>query len=140
MLSASGEQNAGRIRLHLKQIMIEKVGVFRDEPALKEALLGIRVLRSRFNDIRLTYRGLKYNLDLCRALELEHKLELAETIALGALHRAESRGGHHRVDYPERDDDQWLRHTLAWREEDGSARLDSKPVTITLYQPEARTY
>lgn len=140
MLSASGEQNAGRIRLHLKQIMIEKVGVFRDEPALKEALLGIRVLRSRFNDIRLTYRGLKYNLDLCRALELEHKLELAETIALGALHRAESRGGHHRVDYPERDDDQWLRHTLAWREEDGSARLDSKPVTITRYQPEARTY
>jgi succinate dehydrogenase / fumarate reductase flavoprotein subunit len=140
LLSASGDQNAGQMRLQLKELMIDKVGIYRDGPALEEAVDEIRALRARFNDIRLTYRGLKYNLDLCRALELEHKLELAETIALGALHRAESRGGHYRVDFTERNDADWLHHTLAWREEDGSTRLDRKDVTITNYQPEERKY
>lgn len=140
LLSTGGDQNAGRLREHLKKLMITKVGIFRDHTALEEAVHEVRALRTRFQSIRLTYRGLKYNLDLCRALELEHKLELAETIALGALRRTESRGGHCRVDFPERDDAHWLRHSLAWREEDGSARLDSKPVTITRYQPQAREY
>lgn len=140
LLDSNGRERPADIRDRLKEIMIEKVGIFRRGRELAEALEEIRELRERYRSIRLSYRGPKWNLDLGRALELEHKLELAEAITLGAIARTESRGSHYRTDYPDRDDQNWLHHTLAWREPDASCRLDSKPVAITAYQPAERAY
>ncbi len=140
VLASDGEESPGRIREELKEAMIEDVGIFREAGRMARAVDKVRELRDRYRRIGLSYRGRRCNLDLCRALELEHKLEIAETIAVGALERTESRGGHFRTDYAKRDDANWLHHTLAWRNDDGSCRLDRKPVTITSYQPQAREY
>jgi succinate dehydrogenase / fumarate reductase flavoprotein subunit len=100
----------------------------------------VRALRDRNTRVRLSYRGKKCNLDLWRALELEHKLELAEAIALGAQRRTESRGSHFRSDHPERRDAEWLHHTLAWRQPDGSVSLERSEVRLGRYAPEERKY
>ncbi len=80
-----------------------------------------------------------YNSNLFHALELENLLDLAEVAVAGALAREESRGAHSRRDFTERDDDSWLRHTLAWRTEEGP-RIDYKPVTLTTWKPVERKY
>jgi len=140
ILESHGTETPGAIRAGLKDVMIGKAGIFRTAADLSSARWRIGELRDQFNRIRLSYKGWRYNLDLLRALELEHKLELAETIALGALTRTESRGSHYRVDHPKRNDADWLHHTLAWRQPDGSAGLDKKAVTMTKWQPEERKY
>jgi len=140
ILESHGTETPGAIRAGLKEVMAEKVGIFRTAADLHSARWDVGELRDRFKRIRLSYKGRRYNLDLLRALELEHKLELAETIALGALTRTESRGSHSRVDHPKRNDADWLHHTLAWRQPDGSPGLDKKPVTFTKWQPEERKY
>lgn len=140
LLASRGPEAPADLRDGLKALMSERVGVFRAEGDLRSAVERVRELRARFPGVRLTSAGRRYNLDLSRTLELEHKLEIAEAIALGALERTESRGSHSRTDYPKRDDDGWLHHTLARRAEDGSCILDRKPVTITSYVPAERSY
>jgi succinate dehydrogenase / fumarate reductase flavoprotein subunit len=80
-----------------------------------------------------------FNTDLVQAIELESMLEMADCLVTGAIARTESRGAHTRLDYPDRDDERWLRHTLTLNE-DGEVRLDYKPVTVTEFQPAVRTY
>ncbi len=138
--ASRGPELPADLRDELKQVMSDRVGIFRTAEDLRAAVERIAELRDRFPRVRLTSAGRRYNLDLSRTLELEHKLEIAEAIALGALERTESRGSHWRVDHPTRDDDNWLHHTLAVRAEDGSCRLARKPVTITSYAPAERTY
>jgi succinate dehydrogenase / fumarate reductase flavoprotein subunit len=102
-------------------------------------LENIAKLRERYRNLKIDDRGKRFNTDLISALELGHLLEFAEVIVTGALARQECRGSHYRVDYPKRDDENWLKHTLAYRTEDGP-RLEYKPVSITKFQPEERKY
>jgi len=128
-----------QLRSELGETMTNNVGIFRDKGPMTEAVQKIKDLKRRYQGCRLTYKGKKFNLDLVRTLELEGCLQVAEVIAQGALARQESRGSHTRWDFPQRDDVNWLKHTLAYFTADGP-QLKYKPVVITRWQPEARKY
>jgi succinate dehydrogenase / fumarate reductase flavoprotein subunit len=100
---------------------------------------GIRTLKERYARVAIQDHGHTFNTDLMEALELGFMLDCAELVTAGALAREESRGGHYRDDFPERDDVNWLKHTLAYLEPEG-VRMASKPVTITRFQPKERVY
>jgi succinate dehydrogenase / fumarate reductase flavoprotein subunit len=106
---------------------------------LSRGLEKILELRKRYKNIYIDDKSAVYNTNLYHALEVENLLDLAQILVLGALERTESRGGHARRDYPDRDDEKWLKHTLAYTTEDGP-RLDYKPVTITNWLPVERKY
>ncbi|MBI5399029.1 FAD-dependent oxidoreductase [Candidatus Saganbacteria bacterium] len=137
--NSAGKENPAKVRSELKTTMMEEAGVFRTKAKLEAGLAKIKELKERYKQIHLLSKIKKYNLDLVRNLELEGKLALAEVIVLGALKREESRGSHFRTDYPTRNDEHWLKHTLAHHTESGP-RLDYKAVTITRFRPQARTY
>ncbi|MDO9097634.1 MAG: FAD-binding protein, partial [Candidatus Methanoperedens sp.] len=128
-----------RIRDELNEAMDEKVGIFRDKENLEAALGKIRELKMRYRNVYVRNKGAVFNQELVNAIELEGMLDIAEVICMGALARNESRGSHYRLDYPERDDTNWLRHTLVTYTPDG-ARIDYKPVNITMYKPKPREY
>jgi succinate dehydrogenase flavoprotein subunit len=96
-------------------------------------------LRRRYDRVWVQDSSRAYNTDLLETVELGFLLDLAEALVASARDRTESRGGHFREDFPKRDDEHWLRHSLAWKAGDG-VKLDYKPVTITRYQPMERTY
>jgi succinate dehydrogenase / fumarate reductase flavoprotein subunit len=137
--SGSGKENMIEIADEMKSVMSEHVGVFRVEEGMKEAVDKIRDVKERFKNVRVDDEGLKYNMNLIEAWELSNLLDCAEVTAVSALARKESRGAHSRDDHPDRDDDNWLKHTLAWME-NGNVRLGYKPVQITKYQPKVRSY
>ncbi|MFI8854617.1 succinate dehydrogenase flavoprotein subunit [Streptomyces sp. 891-h] len=141
---ATGNERVFEIRKALQECMDKNVMVFRTEQTLKEAVEEIGALRKRFRDISVQDKGKRFNTDLLEALELGNLLDLAEVTAVSALARKESRGGHYREDFPNRDDVNFMRHTMAYREvgDDGteSIRLDYKPVVQTRYQPMERKY
>jgi len=139
MLNSDGEENPAKIREELRRLMMEKVGVFRTEGLLKEALEGIRQLKERYLSLKISDKGKRFNQELLEAWEVGNLLDLAEVTTVCALARRESRGAHAREDYPERDDTNWLKHTLAFLK-GGEIHLDYKPVVITKWQPEVRTY
>jgi succinate dehydrogenase / fumarate reductase flavoprotein subunit len=127
------------IRDEMKALMTSQVGIFREESALLAAKEKIRELKKRSLKIGLKQKDLPFNNEFIQYWELEGMLHLAEAIVEGALARKESRGSHFRVDYPNRDDEHWLRHTLAYKTPEG-LKLDYKEVTITSYPPKERTY
>jgi succinate dehydrogenase / fumarate reductase flavoprotein subunit len=139
LLSGEGGERVADIRAELQDVMMDKVGVFRIEAQMQAALEEVQALKARFLHAGLEDRGRKYNTELLEAVELGYLLDLAEVTAASALARRESRGAHSREDYPERDDDNWLKHTLAYQTEQG-VRLTYKPVTITRFEPKPRTY
>jgi succinate dehydrogenase / fumarate reductase, flavoprotein subunit len=139
LLSGNGDEDVATIRIELTKLMFDKVGIFRERSRLEEAVEAIRSLRRRYERSRLKYQGRTYNLDLARSLELGGMIQLAEVIAAGALAREESRGSHFRLDFRERNDVDWMRHTMAHYTPDGP-RLDYSPVTVTKWQPEERKY
>ena len=120
--------------------MFDKVGVVRTETSLKEMWSILSDLRSRYERVVVQDKGKVYNTDLMEAVELGYLLDCAETTTAAALARDESRGGHYREDHPLRDDANWLRHSLAYREDDGSVRLEYKPVEMGPYTPMERKY
>jgi succinate dehydrogenase / fumarate reductase flavoprotein subunit len=128
-----------RLRDELKSLMSSRVGIFRKEPDLLEAKTKIRELKVRLKRVGVKQKGLAFNNELIQTLELEGMVHLAEVIVEGALARRESRGSHFRTDYPLRDDDHWLRHTLAYKTSDGP-KLEYQEVTVTNYPPKERTY
>jgi succinate dehydrogenase / fumarate reductase flavoprotein subunit len=132
-------ENAHKIRNELAALMMEKCGVFRTEASLKELTLELRDLQSRFANVRVNDHGRVFNTDLLEAREVGYLLDCAEATVAGALARTESRGAHFREDYPERNDTDWLRHSLAYRAE-GGPDIKYKPVTITKFEPKPRTY
>lgn len=136
--SGAGERPAA-LRRELGEMMRDKVGIFRTREGLEEALAKVVDLKARYSRIGLQYTGKVFNTDLVTYLELGCMLDIAHTMVAGALAREESRGAHTRRDFPERDDDQWLKHTLAFHTPEGP-KLDYAPVTITRWQPEVRTY
>jgi succinate dehydrogenase / fumarate reductase flavoprotein subunit len=123
----------------MKNIMFSDVGVYRTEDGMKEALDKVRELQKRFANVTVSDTGKVFNAEMLNAWELGNLLEIAEVVAASALNRKESRGGHSREDYPERDDANWLKHTLVAKK-DGKIEINYKPVVITKYQPKARVY
>ncbi len=136
---ASGKANAFDIATAMKKVMFEDVGIYRSEKGMTEALDKVRELCEQFKEVRVADTGRIFNTELLNAWELGNMLEVAELVTVCALNRRESRGGHSREDYPDRDDQNWLKHTLAWKR-DGKIVIDYKPVVITKYQPKARVY
>jgi succinate dehydrogenase / fumarate reductase flavoprotein subunit len=107
---------------------------------VKSAQSKLKELRDRFARTRVVDQGKRFNMNLLEALELSNMLEFSELIVDGALVREESRGAHYRTDHAKRDDENWLKHTMAFRTEDGGHELRYKPVQITRFQPEERKY
>jgi len=145
VFNANGAEKTAKIRSDLQDSMTKRCGVFRNGKDLEEQLTFVRECQERYKHIKIDDKGDKFNSDLMEAIELGHILDFAETIVLGALERKECRGAHYRTDCEKdgkgiRDDANWLKHTLAFREPDGKIRLDYKPVVITTMQPKERKY
>jgi succinate dehydrogenase / fumarate reductase flavoprotein subunit len=132
-------ETAYALRASLQKTMMDHCSVFRNQTGLSQALADIQVLKGKYENIFVRDHGPRYNTDLMEAFELESLLGLAEAIVVSALARQESRGAHSRQDYPDRDDHNWLKHTLIQKTE-RDPRIFFKPVTITRFQPKARTY
>jgi fumarate reductase flavoprotein subunit len=135
----SGRERIGAIRRDLQVAMEKGAGVFRTEESLKEAVEEVRALRERYRDIHLDDRDRAFNTELVAALELGNMLEVAETIVRSGLERRESRGSHTRRDHPDRDDERFLKHSLAFSEPEG-ARIEYGDVSITRWPPAEREY
>ncbi|KXP12138.1 succinate dehydrogenase flavoprotein subunit [Tsukamurella pseudospumae] len=143
MLSDHGNENVMAIRTELQQTMDNNAAVFRTEKTLTQALEDVRALKKRYEHVTVTDKGKRFNSDLLEAIELGFLLELAEVTVVGALNRKETRGGHAREDYPNRDDVNFMVHTMAYKEGEGlesGIRLDTKPVVQTRYEPMERKY
>ena len=143
MRDAGGSERVAVIRAELQATMDINAQVYRTEGSLKQALGDIEGLKARYADVSVQDKGKRFNTDLLEALELGFLLDLSEVLVASALARNESRGGHFREDYPTRDDVNFLRHTMAYREADGAGyriRLDYKPVIETRYKPMERKY
>jgi succinate dehydrogenase / fumarate reductase flavoprotein subunit len=123
----------------MRDVMMEKVGIYRKGPAMAEAVAQIAALREEYRAVRAQDSSRSFNSDVLEILELGNLLDLALVTAASAQARTESRGGHAREDYPQRDDPQWLKHTLAWLEGD-RVRLGYKAVDVSVWQPKPRTY
>ena len=144
--TSDGPERIADIRRDLQETMDANVQVFRTDETLREALDVIAGLRERYKNIGIQDRGKRFNLDLLEAVELGFLLEIAEVVTVAAIHRKESRGGHFREDFPDRDDTNFMQHTMTYRDSDSEAegipgmRLEWKPVVITRYQPMERKY
>jgi len=141
LLAGSDGERPAVIRAELQEVMFAKCGVYRTEQLLTECRDAVAALRVRAQRLLIEDKGCRYNTDLGDALELEYLLDCAEATVVSALARKESRGGHAREDFAERDDVDWLKHTFASREpESGAVTLAYRPVAITKFEPKARTY
>ncbi|HEC32343.1 MAG TPA: FAD-binding protein, partial [Deltaproteobacteria bacterium] len=145
LVDSTGDEKMDAIWEELRDTMEANCGVFRTEETLSKQKEILEKLCERFKRVRLDDKGKIFNLDLVETLELGHMLEFSKAIVEGALARTESRGAHYRDDYPNRDDENWLKHTMAYLNEDGTIRLDYKPVrlkplTVPTFEPKERVY
>ena len=144
MLAPHGTENAADIRKEMQAMMDDKASVFRTEQSLTEARDELRALKKRYAEVTVSDKGKRFNTELLEAVELGFLLELAEVTVVGALNRKESRGGHSREDFPDRDDANYMKHTMAFKESGqdllSEIRLDWKPVVQTRYEPMERKY
>lgn len=144
--SATGSERVADIRAELQESMDADMQVFRDEDSIRRALAKIEELRGRYENVSVQDKGRRFNLDLLEGMELGYLLDIAEAMTLAALGRKESRGGHYREDYPDRDDENFMAHTMIYRDETAEMegvkgiRFETKPVVVTRYQPMERKY
>jgi succinate dehydrogenase / fumarate reductase flavoprotein subunit len=140
VLERTEGDNGADIRKELQDSMFDLAFVVRTEESLSKMQEIIGGLRERYDRVAISDKGAIYNTDLMETVELGFLLDCAEALVVSARARTESRGGHYRDDHPLRDDANWLKHTLAYREDDGSIRLDFKPVKMGPYVPMERKY
>jgi succinate dehydrogenase / fumarate reductase flavoprotein subunit len=131
--------HGGKLRAEMQDTMMENVGIFRNNADLEKAIDTLSQLRQGYPDVRPDDKNRKFNTDLLEILELGNLLDLAMATAVSALNRTETRGAHSRDDYPERNDIDWLKHTMAWME-GGRIRIGYKGVDLSLFKPKPRTY
>ncbi len=138
------EKGSGRrvaeIKSELGAVMDDKCAVFRDEAGLNEALETVQRLKEEAQSVYVDDHGAVFNQDVLGAIELGYMLDCAECSCVGAIHRTESRGAQFRTDFPERNDEEWLKHIDLTRKDDGTPEISYSEVTITEWQPEERTY
>ena len=144
---ANGSRTTADVRLDMQKTMQNYAAVFRTGESLAEGCEKLDEVFASFADVRIADRGLVWNSDLYETLELENLLGCAQATIKGALNRKESRGAHAREDYPDRNDDEWMKHTLAWVDDKGAVKLDYRPVhmyTLTdeveVFPPKKRVY
>lgn len=137
---SDGTERIAAVRTEMQAAMEASAGIYRSAAAIEAGAGTIGGLRERARRLKLDDPSTTFNTELVSALELEYMLDLAEVILRSALQRNESRGAHQRTDYPDRDDERFLAHSLAHRAEDGSARIEPLPVTITRWPPGDRVY
>jgi fumarate reductase flavoprotein subunit len=135
-----GRERIATLRVEMHETMEESAGIYRTGAALEKATEKLQKLQERFRDLSLDDHSYTFNTELTAALELSYMLDVAQTIVQSALERRESRGSHQRTDYLQRDDERFLLHSLAYRAEDGSPRIEYLPVTITRWPPGKRVY
>lgn len=140
LLATDKGEPPARLREEMQDEMMDNVGIFRDPEGMAHAVAKMAELRERYGGVVVMDKGKRFNTDLMEAWELGNLLDLAQVTAVCAENRTESRGAHQREDFETRNDDDWLKHTLAFRREDGSLAIDYKPVTITRFQPKERVY
>ena len=144
--SSEGTEKVAAIRKDLQDTMDANMQVFRSAETLHLALSDIAKLEERYQRITVQDKGKRFNLDLLEAVELGFLLELAKVMTVAALHREESRGGHFREDFPDRDDEKFMKHSMAYLDNESEAehiagiRLGTKPVIFTRYEPMVRKY
>ncbi len=136
----NGTERLSAIREAMQNAIEAGAGIFRTAASLQEAAQKLRQQQERYARVSLEDRSRTFNTELTAALELGFMLDVAEAIVHSALHRTESRGAHQRTDFPQRDDQKFLAHSLIHRQLDGSARVDYRPVTITRWPPGERVY
>ena len=134
-----GTERIADLRNEMKQTMEAGAGIYRDNDSLQDTCEKVADLRQRFSNIRIEDRNASFNTERIAALELDFMIDLADAIAHSALERTESRGSHQRLDYPERDDEKFLRHSMAYRTGD-VPRIDYSDVVITRWPPGERVY
>lgn len=139
LLEGDGSENTYVLRSALQASIDQSFGVYRDREHMEKGVESILTIKDRYKRLKVADKSKAYNTDLLFALELGFMLEVSEIVAKGALTREESRGGHARTDFPKRDDEKWLRHTLAHHTPDGP-RFDYAPVAITHWKPVERKY
>ncbi len=140
MDKTDGTERIADLRSEMQSAMEESAGIYRSGDSLAAGAETMGRLRQHARHLKLEDRSRTFNTEFISALELDYMLELAEVILRSGEQRTESRGAHQRIDFPTRDDDNFLAHSLAYRNDDGSVRIDYSPVTITKWQPGARVY
>ncbi len=140
ILSHTGGEPVVKVRTELQATMMDNVSVFRNDETLTQALADIRAIRPRARATTIADKGKKFNTELLDAVELEFMIDYAEGIAASAKHRTESRGAHSREDFPDRDDDNWLQHTLFTSDGDGQYEFGRKNVKLGRFEPKVRKY
>jgi len=135
-----GRERIATLRAEMHEAMEESAGIYRTGNALEKAAEKLQDLQGRFHDLSLDDHSYTFNTELTAALELSYMLDVAQMIVQSALERRESRGSHQRTDFPKRDDERFLKHSLAYRAEDRSPRIEYLPVTITRWPPGQRVY
>ncbi|MCC9146056.1 MULTISPECIES: succinate dehydrogenase flavoprotein subunit [unclassified Arthrobacter] len=145
--NSEGTERVSEIRRDLQNTMDLNMQVFRTAETIQKVLTDIASFEERYQKISVQDKGKRFNLDLLEAVELGFLLELAKVMSVAALHRTESRGGHFREDFPERDDENFMKHSMAYKvdeaentEHTAGIRLDTKPVIFTRYEPMVRKY
>jgi succinate dehydrogenase / fumarate reductase flavoprotein subunit len=138
-LTSGKGPHGGRIREQMKDVMMEKVGIYRKEEDMRKAVVELKKLKDRYREVRAQDSSKRYNTDLLELFELQNLLDLALVTAVSAENRRESRGAHAREDFPGREDENWLKHTMAWLDKD-EVRIEYRPVDISRFEPKPRAY
>jgi succinate dehydrogenase / fumarate reductase flavoprotein subunit len=137
---AKGPRQAAEIRLDMQRVMQSNCAVFRNAEVLREGVGKIDGVAASFANLGIADRSLIWNSDLAEALELENLLQQAVVALHSAANRTESRGAHAREDYPQRDDANWLKHTLAWRDQLGAVKIGYRPVHLHTLSNEVQAF
>ena len=140
MRYAKGERKVGDVRTEMQRIMQTNCAVFRDQKLLEAGVTKIEVAASAMKDVGVTDRSLIWNTDLIEALELDNLMSQAVVSLHSAEARKESRGAHARDDFTERDDENWMKHTVAWRNDQGKVTLGYRPVHLNTLSNEVQSF